>query len=71
MQECKVFEEVLRVQCPSSRLRISLTGAGIAPAVKVSSQSSSCQLRGMSPAYLQDPWLSSQFIFSFVACGML
>lgn len=37
VQECKVFEEVLSVQCPSSRLRIRLKGAGIAPAIQVSS----------------------------------
>ena len=35
LQDCKVFEEVLSVQCPTSRLRIRLKGAGIAPAIKV------------------------------------
>ena len=37
LQECKVFEEVLSVQCPTCRLRIRMKGAGIAPAIKVSS----------------------------------
>ena len=37
LQDCKMFEEVLSVQCPTSRLRIRLKGTGIAPAIKVSS----------------------------------
>lgn len=35
VQECKVFEEVLTLQCPTFRLRVKLRGEGISPAIKV------------------------------------
>ena len=44
VQECKVFEEVVSVRCPASKLRISIKGAGIAPAVKVTSHCLACCL---------------------------
>ena len=53
-----MFEEVLSVQCPTSRLRIKIKGAGIAPAIKVSSN-----------LYLQFLTLASHFEgFSAVCC---